>query len=42
MEPYQYMIWLAALLLGSFGAGCSLGLTVRTTKGKKTANARRK
>ncbi len=37
MEPYQYMIWLAALMLGSFGAGCSFVLTVRTNKGKLPA-----
>ena len=28
----QYTIWMAALLLTTFGAGCSFGLT----KGKKT------
>lgn len=41
MEPYQYMLWLAGLLLASFGAGCGLGMNLRASKGRKT-NARRK
>lgn len=42
MEPWQYGMWLAALLVGSFGAGCSFGVGYRTSKGKKVANARRR
>lgn len=41
MEPWQYMIWLSGLLLAAFGAGCGLGMNIRTTKARKT-NARRK